>query len=48
MADTNSIALTALTVAEAASRIAKGELSSEELVGACLARLLDHGIDVGG
>ena len=39
MADSNGAGLTALTAAEAASRIAAGDLTCEELVSACLARI---------
>ncbi len=39
MTDSNGAGLTALTAAEAASRIAAGDLTCEELVSACLARI---------
>jgi Asp-tRNA(Asn)/Glu-tRNA(Gln) amidotransferase A subunit family amidase len=35
------VPLTSLTVSEASARIARGDLSSEELVGACLARIAE-------
>jgi len=41
LADSNGAGLTALTAAEAASKLASGELTSEELVGACLARIAE-------